>query len=162
MLRDRARYDLGYRSGVLGDLNGPLTDALVLLTGPRRVGKSVVLLDLAASLCDRSDLIPFQIIYVPCDAMVARDLRRAFTLGQELTRPADRPDPLPRVWLLDEVSAIGGWTAIVKAAATGLPSATTRSSSQEAAGERAKTSKATSSLVAPGRREPVAYVTFTQ
>lgn len=120
LLRNRARYDLGYRSTVLADVaSAPLTDALVLLTGPRRVGKSVALLDLAAALCDRSDLEPLQVLHVPCDGMTGRDLRRVFTLGRQLTRAIDRDRPARRAWLLDEVSAIAGWTAIVKAARDG-------------------------------------------
>ena len=61
LIRDRARHDLGYRSSVLKDLaTGPVGDSLVVLTGPRRVGKSVALLDLATELCGRSDIRPFQ------------------------------------------------------------------------------------------------------
>lgn len=120
LIRDRARHDLGYRPSVLKDLaTGPVGDSLVVLTGPRRVGKSVALLDLAAELCGRKDIQPFQVIHVPCDGMAARDLRRAFTLGRELTRPADLDAPRARIWLLDEVSAIAGWTTIVKAARDG-------------------------------------------
>ncbi len=120
LIRDRARHDLGYRPSVLKDLaTGPVGDSLVVLTGPRRVGKSVALLDLAAELCGRRDIQPFQVIHIPCDGMAARDLRRTFTLGRELTRPADLDAPHARIWLLDEVSAIGGWTPIVKAARDG-------------------------------------------
>lgn len=50
--RDRARYDLGYRSTVLDDVaHDVVDDRLVVLTGPRRVGKSIALLDAAAALC---------------------------------------------------------------------------------------------------------------
>jgi hypothetical protein len=45
-----------------------------------------------------------------------RDLRRALTLGRELTRSVDANTPARRVWLLDEVSAVAGWTAALKAA----------------------------------------------
>ena len=70
LIRDRARHDLGYRPSVLKDLaTGPVGDSLVVLTGPRRVGKSVALLDLAAELCGRRDIQPFQVIHVPCDGM---------------------------------------------------------------------------------------------
>lgn len=41
VLRDRARFDLGYRSQVLADVtSGPVDDKLIVLTGPQRVGKS--------------------------------------------------------------------------------------------------------------------------
>lgn len=120
LLRDRAQYDLGYRARVLHDLaTDPVGDTLVLLTGPRRVGKSVALLDLVEALCGRPDVSPFQVIYLPCDGMKDRDLRRAFTLGRELTVAADAASAALRVWLLDEVSAIAGWTSIVKAARDG-------------------------------------------
>ena len=116
LLRDRARHDLGFRPSVLNDLaTGAVGDSLVVLTGPRRVGKSVALLDLAADLCGRKDIQPFQVIHVPCDGMAARDLRRTFTLGRDLTRPADLDAPRARIWLLDEVIAIAGWTSILKA-----------------------------------------------
>lgn len=120
LLKDRARYDLGYRAHVLDDLaQAPIGDALVILTGPRRVGKSVVLLDLAQALCTRADIDPRQVIHLPCDGFAARDLRRAFTLGRELTRFVDRDVPRQRMWLLDEITGIPGWTAIVKAARDG-------------------------------------------
>lgn len=116
LLRDRARFDLGHRSSALRDLaDGPISDSLIVLTGPRRVGKSVALLDLAADLCGRADVDARQIVHLPCDALTARDLRRALTLGRELTRVGEGVEPA-RVWLLDEVSAVKGWTAIVKAA----------------------------------------------
>lgn len=107
LLQDRTRFDLAYRSNVLEDLaQQPVGDALVVLTGPRRGGKSVTLLDLAAQLCRRVDVDPRQIMHLPCDGFVERDPRRALTLGRELTRSVDQPDPRPRVWLLDEVSSI--------------------------------------------------------
>jgi predicted AAA+ superfamily ATPase len=86
-----------------------------VLTGPRRVGKSVALLDLAADLCGRTDVDARQIIHLPCDGMAARDLRRALTLGRELICVGGGEEPT-RVWLLDEVSAVKGWTAVLKAA----------------------------------------------
>jgi predicted AAA+ superfamily ATPase len=116
-LRDRGRYDLGYRSGIFADIAvDPVGDSLVVLTGPRRVGKSVTLFDLAATLCRREDIDPRQIIHLQCDELVARDLRRALTLGRELTRVVDQHAPTRRIWLFDEVSAVTGWTAVLKAA----------------------------------------------
>lgn len=120
LLRDRMAYDLGYRSAALADLaSRPLADALVVLTGPRRVGKSVAVLELAEHLCSRPDVEPRQVIYLPCDGFAARDLRRALTLGRDLTRVVDLAAPQRRVWLLDELSSVSGWTAIVKAARDG-------------------------------------------
>jgi predicted AAA+ superfamily ATPase len=115
MLRDRARYDLGYRSTVLDDIAcGPVDDKLVLVRGPRRVGKSVALKDAAAALCGRADIDPRQVIYLPADGMQAKDLRRALVLGRELTRSVDHDASRRRIWLLDEVTGIDGWTATIK------------------------------------------------
>jgi uncharacterized protein len=120
LLRDRHTHDLGYRPTVLADIAaGPVTDQLVVLTGPRRIGKSVALLDTAAALCGRPDIDPRQVIHLPCDGMRERDLRRCLTLGRELTRSIDADGTKPRLWLLDEVSGVAGWTTVVKAARDG-------------------------------------------
>lgn len=121
LLVDRADHDLGYRAPVLDDIATvpQIDDRLVVLTGPRRVGKSVALLDVAAALCGRPDIDPRQIIHLPCDGFATRDLRRALTLGRELTRVIDQSASTPRVWLLDEVSSIDGWTAVLKSARDG-------------------------------------------
>lgn len=55
-------------------------------------------------------------IYVSCDGMAARDLRRLLTLGRALTRSVDAPTRRRRVWLLDEISGITGWSSVLKAA----------------------------------------------
>jgi uncharacterized protein len=117
VLKGRAAHDLGFRVGVLDDVqSGPLTDQLAVLTGPRRIGKSVALLDAAAALCARRDLDPRQVIYLPCDGLAAQDVHRCLVLGRELTRSVDRDQPRPRVWLLDEISGVPGWTATLKLA----------------------------------------------
>jgi uncharacterized protein len=122
LLRDRAQHDLGFRPDVLGDIAvGPLTDQLTVLTGPRRIGKSVALLDTAATLCLRPDVDPRQVIHLPCDGMRDRDLRRSLTLGRELTRSVDVDGTRRRIWLLDEISGIQGWSAIIKSARDGTP-----------------------------------------
>lgn len=112
VLRARARWDLGYRSELLDDVvETPGTDLLVILRGPRRVGKSVLLRDTAARLCQRPDFDPLRLIFFACDGMNARDLRRAILLGQASTRAAE---PETRIWLLDEVAGIRGWTETLK------------------------------------------------
>jgi predicted AAA+ superfamily ATPase len=112
LLQRRASYDLGYRSSILADVaTAPIRDGLYVLRGPRRVGKSVVLKDLAAALCARADVDPRRIVYVPADTFRARDLRRAVVLATQITRPVG---PSRRVWLFDEVTGIDGWTAEVK------------------------------------------------
>jgi hypothetical protein len=115
VLRDRARYDLGYRADILRDVAAnPPDDTLVVLRGPRRVGKSVVLKDSVVTLCGRPDVDPRQIIYLPADGMRAKDLGRAIALGRALTRSVDQPTNRLRVWLLDEVTSIDGWTTTIK------------------------------------------------
>jgi predicted AAA+ superfamily ATPase len=115
VLRDRGRYDLGYRAHILADVaTEPVDDKLIILRGPRRVGKSVVLKDTALALCRREDVDSRQIIYLPADGMGTRGLGRAVTLGRLLTRSVDLPTPRARVWLLDEVTSIDGWTATIK------------------------------------------------
>jgi uncharacterized protein len=115
VLRDRARYDLGYRSSILDDVaQGPVDDKLVILRGPRRVGKSVAMKDAASILCGRSDVDPRQIVYLPADGMRAKDLRRSLVLGRDLTRSVDQAGSRPRIWLLDEVTGIDDWTATLK------------------------------------------------
>lgn len=117
ILRGRAEYDLGYRPDILDDVrNGPVTDLLAVLTGPRRIGKSVALLDTAAALCARPDLDPRQVVYLPCDGMTSQDVRRCLVLARELTRAIDFDAPQRRVWLLDEISGVPGWTTTLKLA----------------------------------------------
>ena len=87
VLAARAPFDLGYRSDLLDDVtNDPVNDKLIVLHGPRRVGKSVLLKDTAASLCSRDGFDPRQLIYLPADGMQARDLGRAAKIGRDLTR----------------------------------------------------------------------------
>jgi predicted AAA+ superfamily ATPase len=116
-LRERTRYELGYRAGILDDIASTEPDGrLVVLTGPRRIGKSVALLDAASNLCTLPGVDPRQIIYVPCDTMRGRDVTRTLTLARMLTRSVDQPKARPRVWLFDEISMVSGWTGALKLA----------------------------------------------
>jgi len=118
--RARATYDLGHRASILDDVKeAPIDGRLVVLAGPRRVGKSMALLETALALCARADVDARQIIHIPCDQLVARDLRRVLTVAVEITRSVDHQGRLPRVWLFDEVTAITGWTATIKTARDG-------------------------------------------
>jgi uncharacterized protein len=120
LMRERRTHDLGYRSHVLDDIaTDSVGDALVVVAGPRRLGKSVVLMDTAAALCGRTDIDPRQVIHVPCDGMRDRDLRRVLTLARDQTRVIDHSQPRRRVWLFDEISGVTGWTAVLKAARDG-------------------------------------------
>ena len=112
MLRGREPFDLGYRTAILDDVaHGVVDDKLIVLRGPRRVGKSVALKDVALSICTRSDIDPRQLIYFAGDGMSRQDLHRAIKLARDLTRPID---PAPRVWLLDEITGIPNWTVELK------------------------------------------------
>ena len=92
LLIDRAEHDLGYRASVLDDIasNPRVDDRLVVLTGPRRVGKSVALLDVAAVLCGRPDIDPRQVIHLPCDGFA-----RPVTMSKAIFWPAGPGAQLP-------------------------------------------------------------------
>lgn len=117
LLRDRLRHDLGYRPSILSDIaEGPVTDVLTLLRGPRRVGKSVVLRDLVVTLCARPDIDGRQVVHVPCDGLRPADLTRSLVLGRDLTRSIDSASPARRIWLFDEIGSVAGWTPVLKRA----------------------------------------------
>lgn len=115
LLKDKRQRDIGFRATILDDIAAaPVADSLVVLRGPRRVGKSVVIRELAATLCERPDIDTRQIVHFACDQMTARDLTRSITLARDLTRTVDNPTPKPRIWLLDEIGQVRGWTAALK------------------------------------------------
>lgn len=115
LLREKRERDIGFRSTLLDDIAlSPVGDSLVLLRGPRRVGKSVLMKELAGQLCARSDVDPRQIVYMSCDSLAQRDLIRFVTLANDLTRTIDTPERRRRVWLIDEIGQIKGWTATLK------------------------------------------------
>lgn len=113
-LRDAERYEIGYRPPILDDVE---PDGLYILRGPRRVGKSVALKRLAASLLERG-VEPLRVIHLPLSDLSAQDLRRALSLGRSMTASmGDRP----RYWLLDEVTAVPDWTKVLKDARDETP-----------------------------------------
>lgn len=71
----------------------------------------MLLKDLAAQLCSRDDVHPMQVVYMAVDGMRTQDMQRAVRLAIELTRSVGN---VSRAWLLDEVTAIRGWTESVK------------------------------------------------
>lgn len=114
-LRSRQKFDLGYRAPVLADVaHEPIDDRLIVLRGPRRVGKSVAIKDVIYALCGRPDIDPRQLIYIAADELKAQDLNRAILLSRELTRSVDQPSPRPRAWFIDEVTSLDGWTTTLK------------------------------------------------
>lgn len=116
LLRAKAERDIGFRSTILDDVvSMPFSDSLILLQGPRRVGKSVTLRELALMLCQSDRLDPRQIITFSCDGMSAQSLTRAIRLARDLTRSVDSQGTRPRIWLIDEVGQAKGWAARLKA-----------------------------------------------
>jgi uncharacterized protein len=80
-----------------------------VLRGPRRVGKSLELKRaIARLLADGID--PKTIFYCSCDGLSKQDLRRLVAQGHSVTRTL----PGPRYWLLDEVTAVSGWSQTIK------------------------------------------------
>lgn len=115
LLRDKRQRDIGYRSELLDDVAAAdVGDALVLLRGPRRVGKSVLMRELVTRLCQREDIDPRQIVTLSCDSFTQRDLVRAVTLANDLTRAIDQSNRRRRIWLIDEIGQIRGWTSALK------------------------------------------------
>lgn len=105
-LRAAAITPLQYQPKPLADIRPP---GLYVLRGPRRVGKSLELkraiVDLLASGVD-----PKTVLYCSCDGLSSQDLRRLVTQGHSATRTL----PGPRWWLLDEVTAVSGWSQTIK------------------------------------------------
>lgn len=65
----------------------------------------VVVIHFAATLCERGSVDPRAIIQLSCDRLAAPDLRRAITIGRDLTTSsstAPMPTRLDSVWLIDE------------------------------------------------------------
>jgi predicted AAA+ superfamily ATPase len=80
-----------------------------VLRGPRRVGKSLELKRaIVRLLADGID--PKTIFYCSCDGLSKQDLRRLVAQGHSVTRTL----PGPRHWLLDEVTAVPGWSQTIK------------------------------------------------
>jgi hypothetical protein len=112
LLRDRAGHDLGYRPDVFDDLHtAPVANSLTLLTGPRRVGKSVAMLDLAANLCRRGDVNPAR--WCTCRATACGTGARpdgACVLGS-LGQPTISPQAVTKPALLRRCTRPVAWTA---------------------------------------------------
>ena len=108
VLQAAATVGIQYSPALLDDVAPP---GLCVVRGPRRVGKSVSCKRLIAKLCERPEYSPWQVIYLSVDAFRAQDLRRAFTLGRDLTALAGER---PRIWILDEVTAVSGWVPLIK------------------------------------------------
>jgi predicted AAA+ superfamily ATPase len=106
-LREAAQAPFEYRPRILDDIEA---GGLYTLSGPRRIGKSLELRRAIAGLVERG--VPGRnIVYCSCDGFSLQDLRRAFRVGESITRGVEGT----RWWFVDEVTAIGrGWSGVVK------------------------------------------------
>lgn len=115
-LNERSKFDLGYRPGVLDDVkSNPGDGNLVILTGPRRIGKSVALMDAAVGIL-ANGIDPRRLIYVTCEQLSTSDFRRVLITGRSLTSSIDVGVRSPRIWLIDEIGYVKGWSAVLKTA----------------------------------------------
>lgn len=114
-LRGALALGIDYQATVLA---GVLDGGLYVIRGPRRVGKSVALKRYVTELLGRPDVHPAQVIYLSLDEFDQRSLRRALHLARDLTAAAA---DAPRYWLIDEVTAVTGWPAVIKAARDDTP-----------------------------------------
>lgn len=105
-LRAASELPLAYEPDVLAGIR---PGGMYLLRGPRRVGKSLELKRTIARLLDEA-VNPRTVFYASCDGLSAQDLRRLIAQGHSVTRTLDGP----RYWLIDEVTAVPGWSAVVK------------------------------------------------
>ena len=82
---------------------------LYVLRGPRRVGKSLELKRTVAQLL-ATGIDPKTVFYCSCDGLSRQDLRRIVAQGHSVTRTLGGP----RWWLLDEITAVSGWSQTIK------------------------------------------------
>jgi predicted AAA+ superfamily ATPase len=105
-LRAAGALPLHYEPDPLADIQAP---GLYVLRGPRRVGKSLELKRAVKALLARG-VDRKTVFFCSCDGLSSQDLRRLVAQGHSVTRTL----PGPRYWLLDEVTAIVGWSKIIK------------------------------------------------
>ncbi len=105
-VRAAQHLPLDYEPDPLTDIEAP---GLYLLRGPRRVGKSLELKRAITRLLG-AGVPPRTIFYCSCDGLSAQDLRRLVAVGHNAVQTL----PGPRYWFLDEITAVRGWSAVVK------------------------------------------------
>jgi predicted AAA+ superfamily ATPase len=105
-LRAAEQVPLEYEPEPLADIRAP---GLYVLRGPRRVGKSLELKRAVAQLL-AAGADPKTVFYCSCDGLSKQDLRRLVAQGHSVTRTLAGP----RHWLLDEVTAVPGWSQTIK------------------------------------------------
>ncbi len=105
-LRAAGRLPLSYEPEPLADIKAP---GLYVLRGPRRVGKSLELKRAVVQLL-ASGVNPKTVFYCSCDGLSKQDLRRLVAQGHSVARTLSGS----RHWLLDEVTAVPGWSQTIK------------------------------------------------
>lgn len=105
-LRAAARLPLTYEPNPLADIRAP---GLYVFRGPRRVGKSLELKRAIARLLN-GGVDSKTVFFCSCDGFSKQDLRRLVVQGHNVTRTL----PGPRYWFLDEVTAVPGWSQVIK------------------------------------------------
>lgn len=105
-MRAALQLPLNYEPEPLDDIRAP---GLYVLRGPRRVGKSLELKRAIATLLSRG-VEPRTVFYCSCDGLSSQDLRRLVVASQSVARTL----PGVRYWFLDEVSAVDGWSKVIK------------------------------------------------
>ncbi len=105
-LRAAGQLPLAYEPEPLANIHAP---GLYVLRGPRRVGKSLELKRAVVTLLAQG-IDPKTVFYCSCDGLTKQDLRRLVAQGHSVTRTL----PGPRHWLLDEVTAVAGWSQAIK------------------------------------------------
>jgi predicted AAA+ superfamily ATPase len=105
-LRAAGRFSLDYEPEPLADIHAP---GLYILRGPRRVGKSLELKRAVVRLLAEG-VNPKMIFYCSCDGLSRQDLRRLIAQGHNVTRTL----PGAHFWLLDEITAVPGWSQTIK------------------------------------------------
>lgn len=112
-LREAAESPFLYEPEPLAALR---PEALYVLRGPRRVGKSVEV-KRAVARAIRDGANPRLVHFCSCDGLSAQDVRRLIVVGQKdaATLPGERH------WFFDEITAVPGWAAVIKELRDGDP-----------------------------------------
>ncbi|HEX5309828.1 MAG TPA: AAA family ATPase [Solirubrobacteraceae bacterium] len=105
-LRASRTLPLDYEPTPLIDIRPP---GLYVLRGPRRVGKSLELKRAATQLL-ANGVDPKTVFYCSCDGLSRQELRRLVVQGHSVTRTLAGPC----WWLLDEITAVRGWSQTIK------------------------------------------------
>jgi predicted AAA+ superfamily ATPase len=105
-LRAATQLPLDYEPEPLADIRPP---GLYVFRGPRRVGKSLELKRAIVRLLAQG-VDSKTVFYCACDGLSKQDLRRLVVQGHNLSRTLSGQ----RYWFLDEVTAVSGWSEVIK------------------------------------------------